>query len=249
MGLPRPPAAPSPCWRRIGPLACPQLRLPVRALVGRKVRAHYLAPDGRVRPAKTPGRTAVSPRLLIRMRSQVQVLAGPLPNPAGQSAAGSELGALAAGLGRAGAACPSPPAPPVTPPGPPTRASGSATTTHRGRAPSSRTAATRPVPPARAAACSRAHRAAARDGRPDTAAWPAWSLSGQARPPRPPPNPAARVRHPPPPDLRDLGSVARVPASSTIDRAVDSPAVTGASTGSGGQGRPASSTLVPNATA
>src|SRR5215217_8284019 len=153
MGLPRPPAAPSPCWRRIGPLACPQLRLPVRALVGRKVRAHYLAPDGRVRPAKTPGRTAVSPRLLIRMRSQVQVLAGPLPNPAGQSAAGSELGALAAGLGRAGAACPSPPAPPVTPPGPPTRASGSATTTHRGRAPSSRTAATRPVPPARAAAC------------------------------------------------------------------------------------------------
>jgi hypothetical protein len=43
---------------------------------------------------------------------------------------------LAAGLGRAGAARPSPPAPPVAPPGPPTRASGSATTTHRGRAPS-----------------------------------------------------------------------------------------------------------------
>ena len=57
---------------------------------------------------------ALSLGLLIRMRSQVQVLAGPLPNPAGQSAAGSELGTLAAGLGRAGAARPSPPAPPVT---------------------------------------------------------------------------------------------------------------------------------------
>jgi hypothetical protein len=77
MGLPRPPAAPSPCRWRIGPLACPQLRLPVRALVGRNVRAHYLAPDGRLRPAKTPGRTAVSPRLLIRMRPEVQVLPGP----------------------------------------------------------------------------------------------------------------------------------------------------------------------------
>jgi hypothetical protein len=42
------------------------------------------------------------------MRSQVQVLAGPPPNPAGQSAAGSEPGALAAGLGRAGAAPPIP---------------------------------------------------------------------------------------------------------------------------------------------
>jgi hypothetical protein len=30
-----------------------------------------------------------------------------------------------------------------------------------------------------------------------TPAWPAWSLSGQARPPRPPPTPAARVRHRP----------------------------------------------------
>jgi hypothetical protein len=80
--------------------------------------------------------TAVPCILLIRMRSQVQVLAGPPPIVAGQSAAGTELGALAAGLGRAGAASPSSPAPPVAPPGPPTRASGSATTTHRGRAPS-----------------------------------------------------------------------------------------------------------------
>jgi hypothetical protein len=45
------------------------------------------------------------------MRSQVQVLAGPLPIVAGQSAADSEPGALAVGLGRAGAARPSPPAP------------------------------------------------------------------------------------------------------------------------------------------
>jgi hypothetical protein len=70
------------------------------------------------------------------MKSQVQVLAGPPPIVAGQSATGSALGALAAGLGRARAARPSPPAPPVAPPGPPTRASASAATTHRGRAPS-----------------------------------------------------------------------------------------------------------------
>src|SRR5215218_1340898 len=75
------------------------------------------------------------------MRSQVQVLAGSPPIVAGQSAAGSEPGALAAGLGRAGAARPSPPAPPLAPPRPPTRPSGSATTTQvvappaRGRQP------------------------------------------------------------------------------------------------------------------
>jgi len=44
-----------------------------------------------------------------------------------------------------------------------------------------------------------------------TPVWPAWSLSGQARPPRPAPNPAARVRHRPPAYQRDVGSVARVP--------------------------------------
>src|ERR687892_52024 len=69
------------------------------------------------------------------MRSQVQVLAGPPPILAGQSAAGREPGALAASLGRAGAACPSPPASPLAPPGPPTRAAGLTTTTHRGRHP------------------------------------------------------------------------------------------------------------------
>jgi hypothetical protein len=81
-----------------------------------------------------------------------------------------------------------------------------------------------------------------------TPAWPAWSLSGQARPPRPAPNPAARVRHRPPTDQRHFGSIARVPASSTVDRAVDGPAATGVSTRSCGHGRPATSTWVPNAT-
>src|SRR5512133_1224449 len=121
------------------------------------------------------------------MRSQVQVLAGPPAIVAGQSAAGSELGALATGLGRAGAARPSRPAPPVAPPGPPTRPSGSATTTHRGRAPSSRMAATRRVQPPRAAACSRAHSAAAREGRSDRRPG-LPGRSGQAWPLRPAPN-------------------------------------------------------------
>jgi hypothetical protein len=58
-------------------------------------------------------------------------------------------------------------------------------------------------------------------------AWPAWSLGGQARPSRPAPNPVARVRQPPSTDQRDVGSVARVPASATVDRAVDGPAATG----------------------
>src|SRR5215218_7131722 len=52
------------------------------------------------------------------MRSQVQVLAGPPTIVAAHSAAGTEPGALAAGLGRAGAARSSPPAPPLAPPGP-----------------------------------------------------------------------------------------------------------------------------------
>src|ERR687898_40744 len=101
------------------------------------------------------------------MRSQVQVLAGPPPIVAGQSAADTDPGALPAGLARAGAAPPSPPAPPVAPPGPPTRPSGSATTTHRGRAPSPRTAATRRVQPPRPAPFTPAPRAAARGGPPD----------------------------------------------------------------------------------
>jgi SAM-dependent methyltransferase len=39
--------------------------------------AHYFALYGRARPARMLGCIALSPRLLIRMRSQVQVLAGP----------------------------------------------------------------------------------------------------------------------------------------------------------------------------
>jgi len=61
----------------------------------------------------------------------------------------------------------------------------------------------------------------------------------------PHPDPADRVRHRPPTDLRDVVGGARVPASATVARAVDGPAATGASTGSGGQGRPATSTRSP----
>jgi hypothetical protein len=172
--------------KRHGPIPCSASGDPSWA---RAVRTHPLTPYGRARPGKTALRTALSPRYLIRMRSQVQVLAGPPPIVAGQSTAGSEPGALAVGLGRAGAARPSPPAPPVAPPGPPTRAAGAATTTHRGRAPS-RGRQPRgggshlalqpaPVPTAQPPATGAPH-----------PAWPAWSLSGQARPPRPAPNPA-----------------------------------------------------------
>src|SRR5215216_5319572 len=118
------------------------------------MRAHNFDVYGWARPGRTAVSTAVPCILLIRMRSQVQVLAGPPPIVAGQSAAGTEPGTLAAGLGRAGAARPSPPAPPMAPPGPPTRPSGSATTTHRGRAPSPRTPVTRRLPSPRAAASS-----------------------------------------------------------------------------------------------
>jgi hypothetical protein len=152
----------------------------------RLFRTHYLAPDARQRPGEMPVRTALSPRLLIRMRSQVQVLAGPPPIVAGHSGPSTEPGALAAGLGRAGAAPPSPLAPPVAPPGPPTRPSGSATTTHRGRVPSRgrpprggcRHLALQPAP------CPRRYlqpQAAPRAG------LACLVAQGQARPPRPAP--------------------------------------------------------------
>jgi hypothetical protein len=67
------------------------------------------------------------------MRSQVQVLAGPPPIIAGQSAVGSGLGVLTACLGRAGAARPSPPASPSALPGRPAPASGATTATQRSR--------------------------------------------------------------------------------------------------------------------
>ena len=41
------------------------------------VRTHPFAPNARERPGKTPVRTALSPRYLIRMKSEVQVLPGP----------------------------------------------------------------------------------------------------------------------------------------------------------------------------
>jgi hypothetical protein len=123
------------------------------------------------------------------MRSQVQVLAGPPPIVAGHSAADSEPGALAASLGRTRAARPSPLAPPVAPPGPPALPSGSATTTHRGRAPARGRQPCGGCSHPGAAACFYAHRRPRGALRAPT--WPAWSLSGQARPPRP-----ARHRRP-----------------------------------------------------
>jgi hypothetical protein len=57
--------------------------------------------------------------------------------------------------------------------------------------------------------------------------------------------PGGLVRHRPATDQPDFGRVARVPASSTVDRAVDGSAATGASTCSGGHGRPATSTWSP----
>jgi hypothetical protein len=131
-------------------------------------------------------RTAVPCILLIRMRSQVQVLAGPPPIIAGQSTAGAEPGALAAGLGRAGAArryrrhvqwalrgrppgrqaWQRPPTVVAHQPEDGSHAAGAATLC----------CSLHPCPPRR-----RPRRALR------TPAWPAWSLSGQARPPRPAP--------------------------------------------------------------
>jgi hypothetical protein len=209
------------------------------------MRAFNFGIYGHARPAETAVCTAVPCILLIRMRSQVQVLAGPPTIVAGHSAAGSEPGRLAAGSGRAGAAPPSPPAPPLAPRGPPARASGSATTTHRGRPPArgrqprgrwshlARPPAPAPTapPPGRALG---------------TPAWPAWSLSGQGRPPRPTIQPGGPG--PPPTSPRPTRVRQRRPRpgpSLTVARAVDGPAATGSSTGSGGHGRPATSTWSP----
>jgi hypothetical protein len=142
------------------------------------MRAHNFAPYGRRRPAETACSTAVPCILLIRMRSQVQVLAGPPPNPAGHSVAGNRPGMPAASLGRAGAAPRPRPAPRAGghPDGPPPR-SPLSVVAHQPR-----TAATQPVRPARAAACSPAHSVAASHGR-SVRRLAAWSRSRQARPP------------------------------------------------------------------
>jgi hypothetical protein len=133
--------------------------------------------------------------LLIR-RSQVQVLAGPPPIVAGQSAAGSEPGVLAAGLGRAGAARRSPPAPPVA---------------LRVRPPGRQA---RPRPPTVVAPPARGRQP--RGMRPPGAAPAPVPTAQPPAPPRPAPNSAAGVRYRPPADQRDCGSVARVPASWTV---------------------------------
>jgi hypothetical protein len=136
------------------------------------------------------------------MRSQVQVLAGPLAILAGHSAVGSEPAAPAASLGRAGAARPSrrhAHRPFRTrPPG----AAGPMTTTHRGRPTSPGrqprhrcgNLALQPAPestaqPLATALC--------------TPAWPAWSLSRSSAAARTPPGPG-----PPPTPLTNATSAA-----------------------------------------
>jgi hypothetical protein len=121
-------------------------------------------------------------RTLIRMRSQVQVLAGPPLIPAGHSAAGSEPRTPAAGLGRAGAA------PHPRPGGHPDRPAPRPPLT---------VVATQPEDDSHAAAAASSRRGLLlrprRSRQPrtlHTPAWPAWSLSGHARPPPPtPPGP------------------------------------------------------------
>jgi hypothetical protein len=148
-------------------------------------------------------------RTLIRMRSQVQVLAGPPTIVAGQSAVGSKPGTLAASLGRAGAARPSrrqahrplrarpprrqAPRPPRTVVAHPSRGGQP-----RGRC------GLLPCP-----------RAAAGDGRsarrPGLPGRPASSAAAARTRPGPGPPPTA------PPTLGDLGGVARVRAGSAVD--------------------------------
>ena len=56
----------------------PSNSLVLLALLGtRSLRTHPFAPYGRQRPGKTAVRTALSPRYLIRMKSEVQLLPGP----------------------------------------------------------------------------------------------------------------------------------------------------------------------------
>jgi hypothetical protein len=88
---------------------------------------------------------------LIRMRSQVQVVAGPPPIPTGHSAAGNRPGAPAASRGRVGAARPSAGTP--TGPSGPSTPGGRHHDHHPPWSPTQpRTAATRPLRPPRAAA-------------------------------------------------------------------------------------------------
>jgi hypothetical protein len=174
------------------------------------------------------------------MRSQVQVLAGPPSITAGHSAGGSEPGALAACLGRAGAARPPPPARPLAPPGPPTRPSGSAATTHRGRAPSPgrqpRGGCGHLAPQPAPAPTAQPQRQVLR-----TPAWPAWSLSGHTRPP---PHPPGQAPATPLTNVRPRQRRRPKPAGPSTER-LDGTAATGTSTASCGDGCPRGTSLVP----
>ena len=183
---------------------------------------------------------ALNPGLLIRMRSQVQVLAGPPPIPAGQSAVGSEPGMLAASLGRAGAAAP--PRWQAHRPcrGPSTRTSGSTTTTHRGRAPSPgrqpRGGCGHLAPQPAPAPTAQPQRQVLR-----TPAWPAWSLSGHTRPP---PHPPGQAPATPLTNVRPRQRRRPKPAGPSTER-LDGTAATGTSTASCGDGCPRGTSLVP----
>jgi hypothetical protein len=161
MGLPRPPGSPI-TLRTTGCRLTLPAPMALRRCAGpdEVVRTHPFASDARAQPGKTPLRTALSPRYLIRMRSQVQVLAGPPAIPAGHSVVGSEPAAPAASLGRAGAARPSPAGTPTGPSGP----------LHPGRQDHDHHIPWPPTQPRTAATsrCSplRAHSAAASDGAP-----------------------------------------------------------------------------------
>jgi hypothetical protein len=188
-----------------------------------------LNPDKDEVPGSSPGRPTTHSRRSERCRS--------------------EPGALAAGLGRAGAARPSPPAPPLAPPGPPTRTSGSATTTHRGRAPSRGRQPRGGCSHLVLQPCSRAHRAAARDGRSERRPGLPGRSAGKRgrRGPHPTRRPGSASHLPV--TNANCGSVARVPGSWTVDRAVDGPAATGASTGFRWSRLPGNLDPVLNATA
>jgi hypothetical protein len=159
------------------------------------------------------------------MRSQVQVLAGPPPILAGHSAAGSEPGAFAARPGPRWGRTPIPAGPSPGPSGATHPAVSLGDDHPPWSRPSPKTPATRRVPPPGAAARSRATAPPPATGAPH--AGPAWLVAQrQARPPRPPPT-RRPGSAPTSPDHPDSGSVARLPASATVGRAVDGPPATG----------------------
>jgi hypothetical protein len=171
------------------------------------------------RPSATTSPSNASPHdpgdFPFRMRSQVQVLAGPPPIVAGQSAAAPRPVAPTGCLGRAGAARPSPPASSSALRCPSTQASTSTTTTHRGRAPSpgrqprgrdgNLALRLAPVPTAQPPATGAQHA-----GR---ACLVSQRASAAAR------TQPSQVAADTPTDRRDLGSVARFQAPSADARA------------------------------